>query len=137
MNALERLRTLGTPQTRCEATGRLIKERLDGGRPFFLRERKSIGDGRCSRIRNALSAEINIQNNNCSFILIYCTYLFYSDGNGWDSHFNKILCFMRNTGMLGSLLKYLDKRRQSINWMRGQEVLNRNEPYPDRLKFSV
>ena len=45
---------------------------------------------------------------------------------------------MRNekyTGMFKSLLKDLDKRRQSINWMRGQEVLNRNEPYPDRFKL--
>jgi hypothetical protein len=32
MIALERLRTLGT---RCEATGRLVKERMEGGRPFF------------------------------------------------------------------------------------------------------
>jgi hypothetical protein len=37
MNAIERLRTLGT---RCEATGRLVKERMDGGRTFFLRERE-------------------------------------------------------------------------------------------------
>jgi hypothetical protein len=35
MNALERLRTLGTPWTLYEVTGRLVKERLDGGRPLF------------------------------------------------------------------------------------------------------
>jgi hypothetical protein len=35
MNAIERLRTLGTPWTIYEATGRLVKELMDGGRPFF------------------------------------------------------------------------------------------------------
>ncbi len=44
-----------------------------GGRTFFLRERKSIGDGRCSRISNALRAVINIHlllKKQWSFILL-------------------------------------------------------------------
>jgi hypothetical protein len=39
MNAIERLRTLGT---RCEAIGRLVKERMDGGRPLFFKEKGKV-----------------------------------------------------------------------------------------------
>jgi hypothetical protein len=43
---------------------------------------------------------------------------------------------MRSVDLFKSLLKDLDKRRQSINIdLRVQEVLNRNEPYPDRFKL--
>ncbi len=45
------------------------------------------------------------------------------------------MLYKKYIDMFKSLLKDLDKRRQSINWMRGQEVLNRNEPYSDRFKL--
>ena len=79
-NFNERLRTLGTPSTQYEATGRLVNERLDGGHPFFLRERKSIGDGCCTRIKNALSAVKNIhllQKNSAPLLILHLFILIY------------------------------------------------------------
>jgi len=60
MNAIERLRTLGTPWTLYEVTGRLVKERVEGGRPFFKEKRKVSVMAAVPRVRNALSAETNI-----------------------------------------------------------------------------
>ncbi len=49
INAIGRLRTLGT---RCEAIGRLVKERMDGGgRPFFKEKGKVSMMAAVSRIK--------------------------------------------------------------------------------------
>jgi hypothetical protein len=91
---------------------------------FFLRERKSIGDGCCTRIKNALSAVKNIhllQKNSAPLLILHLFILIHMEMSGILIS-TKILCVMRNIDMFKSLLKYLDKRRQSNQMDAGTRV---------------